>query len=121
MMRALILAALVATPAMAGLPVAAASEPHFDCENPPLKYAIGPLPPFYDLRLPLSEIASACNGFNDRLGNGVNPMAGCAILGRYSGVWLRVVPSDQPRDLTVCSIRHENAHMRGWPADHPDA
>jgi len=100
MTRALVLALLLAAPALA------------DCTLPPAQYDVGPLPAFTDYRVPMYwDVDSTCRGYSADFAAG--RLFGCVI--RFpSGRVLRILS----KDATSCEIRHENGHLRGWPADH---
>lgn len=110
-LRALALSMLIAMPARA------------DCTGvivPPPQYDHAPTRPFIDYRTHFWDINSACRKFGDF---SYEPFGyrlwGCIVPGKIDGVPLRIVPDDQDAEFTACLIRHENAHLNGWPANHP--
>jgi hypothetical protein len=75
-------------------------------------FANEPISPIVFRSLPAAETAEYCTRITGQFEDG-----GCAYL-----TWdqcLITVSADQPSDLYAATLRHEEAHCRGWPADHP--
>lgn len=87
---------------------------------PPAAYDSGPLPGFEDVRVSYWKVDGICRAF------------GLYARFRIEGCWvdphrrltraIRVTPQDLGDEtFDACVRRHEDAHARGWGADHPDA
>lgn len=81
--------------------------------TPPARYASGPLPPLtHEVTVPAADVDRLCRS----LGAGADRTVRACHSDKLH---LIVLPSDDPWLYPLLKA-HEEAHARGWPADHPE-
>lgn len=89
-----------------------------DMKDPPPQYRVAPYlskPVIWEVAFP--KIREVCSGFRARYGCAIPAMAddGTAVCNIYVAKEMKAYG-----EFFIRLLIHEDAHCRGWPADHPD-
>lgn len=83
---------------------------------PPARFDHGPLPAgLRYLYVPAAQVGETCRSYGDKA-------EAANILACYVPLFRLIVLPTQGSDPLIFAAlkRHEEAHARGWPANHPD-